>query len=231
MKNIYIIHGWTYFLDKWQPLITLLRKNSFNPIQLKIPGLTTQLDQAWTISDYVEWLHSNIAKEKNKVILIGHSNGGRIALNFALKYPDKTKQLVLIDSGGIYDDGLSISLKRYIFKFISSLGKFFTRSEKLRRFLYKIIGESDYKDATPLMRQTMINLLKSDQSLKFDQISVPTTIIWGQQDTITPLSHARQLHRLILKSQLYIIEGARHASFFTHPEKVTQIIINAINRI
>lgn len=226
MKNIYLLHGWTYSLDKWQPFIELLKKEKLHPIQLQIPGLTAPLSQPWTIDNYVDWLKKETISEKNKLILIGHSNGGRIALNFTIKYPQKIHHLILIDSGGIYDNNFLIKFKRLFFKTISNIGKKITDSKFLRQLLYKLIGESDYQSASPIMRQTMINLLKSDATLNLSQVNVPVTIIWGRNDTITPLSHAYNLHKLITQSQLHIIENAHHAPFFTNPEEVTRIIIN-----
>lgn len=229
MKNIYILHGWTYSLDKWEPIISKLKATGLNPIQLKVPGLTAAIDKPWEITDYVDWLDQAISKEKNKIILIGHSNGGRITLNFAIKYPEKIRHLIIIDSGGIYDNGLFIRLKRSLFKAVSAIGRNLTDSELLRSLLYKIIGETDYQTASPIMRQTMINLLKSDASLNLSRIKIPVTIIWGRIDTITPLSHAYTLHRLISNSELHIIEDAHHAPFFTNPEEVTHIILKTIN--
>lgn len=229
MKNIYLIHGWTYSLEKWQALTTLLEKQNLHPIQLKVPGLTSRLTEAWTIDNYMSWLIDVTSSDKEKLTIIGHSNGGRLALNFALKYPERVKQLILIDSAGIYHNGLFITIKRRLFKVISTIGKNLTSSDMLRKLLHKIAGVSDYKNASPIMRQTMTNLLKSDASLNLTQIKVPVTIIWGRNDTITPLSHAYKLHKLIPQSQLHLVEGARHAPFFTHPEKVTQIILKTIN--
>ena len=53
-----------------------------------------------TLEEYVEWLRSKLADERD-VVLIGHSNGGRIAIAFADRYPEKISKLILIDSAGI----------------------------------------------------------------------------------------------------------------------------------
>lgn len=230
MKNIYLLHGWTYSLDKWQPFIELLKKENINPIQLKIPGLTAPLTQPWSIANYIKWLNKQISNQKEKIILLGHSNGGRLALNFAQKYPQKISHLILIDSGGIYDNSFFIKFKRRFFKTLSSVGKKFTDSGLLNKILYKIIGESDYNLASPVMRQTMINLLKSDETLSLIQIRIPVTIIWGKHDAITPLSHAHKLHSLLSNSELHIIDGARHAPFFSHSRETTTIIMDDINK-
>ncbi len=101
MKKIFILHGWTKTTDKWKPFIDYLRDDRFSIELLKIPGLTAKIDKPWALDNYVEWLKNIVDKEKNKVILIGHSNGGRISLAFAAKYPQKIEKLFLIDFAGI----------------------------------------------------------------------------------------------------------------------------------
>jgi pimeloyl-ACP methyl ester carboxylesterase len=100
MKKVIILHGWAKTLDKWNPLIEELNKKGASANLLRIPGLTEKLEKVWNLSDYVKWLKNIVDKESDKVVLIGHSNGGRIALAFASKYPEKVEKLILIDSAG-----------------------------------------------------------------------------------------------------------------------------------
>lgn len=224
MKAICILHGWAYSTEKWKPFVNLLKKRGFKAKLLKIPGLTKPLNKPWTLGNYNDWLEQELSKQTSKVMLIGYSNGGRIALSFAAKYPDKLSKLILIDSAGIRRKELRHRLKRAVFRTVAKTGKKLTKSEYLRRLLYKIARESDYKQASPVMRQTMKNLISTDLQPVLSQITTPTTIIWGENDNITPLSDARVMHRLIKHSQLKVIKGARHAPQFTHAGKVAELI-------
>lgn len=228
MKKVIILHGWTYSLEKWQPFLDILRKKEIDPVMLKVPGLTSENDKTWDIGDYVDWLKKIVSKEKEKVVLIGHSNGGRIIANFAIKYPEKVSKLILIDSAGIYHNELPLALKRVIFKTLAKFGQALKDSSILKNIFYKIAGETDYKNANQNMKQTMINLLNSDKSLKFENIKSPTLIFWGSEDKITPVSDGRILNLLIKNSKLEIIENARHSPQFTNPTKVAEIIYEYI---
>jgi len=228
MNKVYILHGWAYSTDKWHEFINLLKMKDINPILLNVPGLTGQTNKVWTLDGYVEWLKDSIDNEK--AIIIGHSNGGRIVLAFAAKYPDKLKQLILIDSAGIYHNELSMHLKRLVFGTVAKLGKKITTSEKLRALLYKATRESDYKNATPEMRQTMVNMISSDLTPHLSRITVPTLIIWGQYDKSTPLSDGKLMHRLIKNSKLRVINGARHSPQFTNTEEVCKSILEEIEK-
>lgn len=221
--KIYILHGWSYSLEKWKPLVSELKKKKYTPILLKIPGLTEKIDKPWTIDEYVSWLDNKLGRER-EIILLGHSNGGRIAINFAIKKPKAVSKLVLIDSAGVYHDDLYTKGKRKVFGFIAKTGRKFFSSEFTKNLLYKIVGERDYKEASEDMKKTMVNLITSDKILSPEKISIPTIIIWGEKDGITPLSDGRKLKKLIVNSKLLIVGNARHAPQFTHPEKVAEII-------
>ncbi len=228
MRKVIILHGWTYSIEKYEIIDKLLKAKGVRTSVLRIPGFTKKLDtdKAWNLDDYINWLKKILDKEKEKVILIGHSNGGRIALNFANKYPDKIEKLILIDSAGIYHNELTARTKRLFFATLAKIGKKITSSKKLRNLLYKITGERDYKNASAHMRKTMVYLMKSDMLLNLEKINVPTLIIWGENDKILPLRDGIKMQHEIKNSKLEVIKDARHSPQFTHPLEVADAIAN-----
>lgn len=234
IKRIYILHGWTYSkdeidpLDKWIPFMEELESKNLQPTILRIPGLTKDINEVWNLEKYIDWLGKILSKEKGKVILIGHSNGGRIAFSFTEKYPDKIAKLILIDSAGIYHNELPIRLKRFVFKTLAKVGKKITSSENLKNILYKLAREGDYKNANPSQRQTMLNLVNTDLSEVLSKIETPTLIIWGKEDKVTPLSDGKLMHKLIKDSRLHIIDKARHAPQFINLSEVVKKIYDFI---
>jgi len=229
IKNIYIVHGWATSTDKWKPLVKGLKEKGLQPVLLKVPGLTEKIEKPWTIEDYVQWLKEITDKEKGKIALIGHSNGGRISIAFAIKYPEKLSHLVLIDSAGIYHNEISLKIKRFIFGKLAKIGKKITSSEKIKNVLYKIVREHDYKNASSEMKKTMVNLINSDQFLDINKVKVPTIIIWGKRDNITPLSDGKKINALIKDSKFYVISSAKHSPQFTNSDEVTNKILNDLN--
>lgn len=223
LNKVFILHGWTQSLEKWQEFIRVGEEYGTKPSLLHIPGLTEKNDEIWDLEKYVEWLKEKLIKEK-KVVLIGHSNGGRIALSFATKYPEKLSNLILIDSAGIYHNDLLIRIKRLVFKSFAKIGKKFATSDKLRNILYKLAREKDYKNANPNLRETMKNLISEDLTRIVSTIKIPTLIIWGEQDKVTPLSDGKLMKKLMSNSKLFTIDSAQHSPFFTHPKKVWEII-------
>lgn len=226
-KKIFILHGWTYDLTKWTPFVNELRKNNIDPILLKIPGLTGKIDRPWTINDYVDWLNSKLESEK-EVILLGHSNGGKIAMSYALKYPNKISKIFLIDSSGIYNNDIFISTKRIVFRSLAKIGKYFTNSPFLKKVIYKIAGESDYNSASETMKKTMQNLINVDLASDLSKINTPVVIVWGKKDTVTPIGDAYKFNDLLQNSKLFLIDNARHSPQFTHVSDVAKIIYEHI---
>lgn len=223
--KVIILHGWTKSLDKWKDFLDALEKKGIETNLPKIPGLTGSIDKVWDLSDYIKWLKNIADKEKSKVILVGHSNGGRIALAFTNLYPEKVEKLILIDSAGIYHNELPLKIKRLIFKNIAKIGKKITSSKILKNLLYKLARESDYKDLDENVKKTMVNLISSNLRPILTQIKTPTLIIWGANDKVTPLTDGVLMNNLIKNSKLEIIETARHSPQFTHPKEVTDAIL------
>ncbi len=222
MTKICILHGWTYQTDTWKPALEMLREKGLDCELLNIPGLTDGTNPAWTLDDYVEWLKNKTAAYE-KVILIGHSNGGRISMAFAAKYPEKVAKLILEDSAGIPARGLR-ALKRDVFRIIAKSGSIFRKSETLRKILHTIARENDYQNATPEMRKTMANLGSVDFDPIFQKIKIPTLIIWGEHDVTTPLANGNIMHAKISNSRMVVIPGARHSPHITHTREFTDLI-------
>ncbi len=227
MKKVYIIHGWTYNLDKWANFSAALKARGIDPILLKVPGLTEPSDKVWDINGYEDWLNDQI-KTETKPIVIGHSNGGRIALSYVQKYPGRISQLILIDSAGIAHNEARSIIKLKILKFLSKVGKVLSLLPPVKKLFYRVIGAQDYYNAPPNMRLTMQNMLRADQQLDLSQIKLPVTIIWGQDDTVTPLSDGQKMQALINGSSLQIIRGGRHAPFNSQPDEVAEIVAEVL---
>lgn len=227
--HIYILHGWAYDSQKWEVLQRALEKAEIEATLLRIPGLTGSLDRPYDISDYVSWIDKSV-ENNPPIILLGHSNGGRLALHYSLENPSKVSQLILIDSAGVEHIDIVSQIKKNSFQIIAKIGKKFTKSSFLKNLMYTILREKDYKEASPIMRKTMQNLLASDHNFPFSQISVPTTLIWGEKDTITPLVDGLTMHAKIKNSKMHTIPEARHAPQFTHPERIVKIIEEIVEK-
>ncbi len=231
MKTIFILHGWAVRgadenKKMWQPFIDELEVNGLHVEFLKIPGLSAPLNEVWNLDNYLLWLTTQInenSKDK-KIILLGHSFGGQLAIKYAAQNNEKIEKLILLDSSGIRDMSPKAVFKRTAFLIVSKVGKVLLRGEFFRNLLYKLAREADYKNASPLLRKTMAKVLNNQIFEDLPQVTVPTKIIWGENDLTTPVKNAKKMHLLISNSQLEFIKDARHSPQFTHPKETAKLV-------
>jgi pimeloyl-ACP methyl ester carboxylesterase len=226
MNKLFILHGWTYQTATWGAVRTLLTERHIDYEFLLIPGLTDGTNPLWKLEDYVAWLEEKTAPYE-KVILWGHSNGGRISLAFTAKHPEKVARLILEDSAGIPPRGMR-KLKRDAFRKLAQILGRFIRFEHLRGVFRKAIRASDYAQATPEMRKTMSNLVAVDLGKILDRITCPALIVWGKGDETTPLMDGELIHRGIKGSRLVVLPDARHSPHITHPKELVDLVVKEI---
>ena len=225
--KIYLLHGWAYQLDGWRPVKTGLESLGWRVELLEVPGLTDQtIDRPWLIDDYVSWLDQKLPTNQ-PVILIGHSNGGRICLNYCQKTNTKqVERLVLVASAGVPPR----RWRRWRNRLISFLARWL-RSLKavpgLSRVVYRFLGSGDYAQANPLMKQTLVNLLQSDYHLDVSRVKVSVGLIWGTADRTTPPWQAARLQRQLPNVVATgLVPGAGHNPHRSHH----QLLIDRIDQ-
>jgi pimeloyl-ACP methyl ester carboxylesterase len=231
VSEVIILHGWSRESApsaKWLPIVELLRAAGAPTSVLKLPGFELPLEQPWGIDEYVDWLAKQLAQKQN-IVLVGHSFGGHLAATYAARYPKQVQKLVLIASAGFRSRSLSARLKRNGFYHLAKLGKKISSSDTLRHLLHRLAGERDYLEANTLMRETMRKVLEHEVDAELPNITAETTIIWGENDGITPMEFADRLRAGVPNTKLQLIAGGRHGVPFTHPERVSALILEAVH--
>ena len=228
MKKIYIIHGWTYTIEPWQKTVELLKYRGVEVVQLRVPGLTADSSDVWTIQGYVDWLDEQLRGEEQPVVL-GHSNGGRIALNYLVQHPGRFAQLILLNSAGVYAHPANVSLKRRVFRVLSKTLAPLKHVPYVKRIVYRLL-RSDYNAAPPHMKKTLHNMLESDKALQIEAVTTPTALLWGKNDTVTPPAMGRKMNELLPDSYLKEFDGWNHAPYIDHPEQLAEEIYLIMER-
>ncbi|MEA3295585.1 MAG: alpha/beta hydrolase [Patescibacteria group bacterium] len=219
MSNLIILHGWQSSKEKWEKVKNVLQKQQ-QVIVPDLPGFKkeTRLKQIWDLDDFVKWFEK-FSLNKGKFFLLGHSFGGRIAIKFAIKHPDKIKALILVDSAGIIPD---IKHKK-ITKFIIYAQKisFLPFYNFFRKMFYKyILKTTDYVEAekVPYLAETFKNVIAQDLTKYFSEIKVPVFIVWGDKDKLTPVSDAYIMNKKIKNSKIQIFKNIGHSPHIEIPK-------------
>jgi len=225
MKKMYIIHGWAYSVEPWRATIEKLKDAGIEIVMLHVPGLTAESSAEWEIDGYMEWLDGKL-KGQSGVTILGHSNGGRILMNYSIKFPGKLKHMILLNSAGIYDE--SKDNRRRILRILAKSFKPLKYIPGVRKIVYRLIGASDFDRAPKNMKVTLGNMIKSDHYLRPEQITAKVSLLWGSEDNYTPVSEGKKLHSLIKDSTLKVVDGWGHAPYKTHPEQLADEIISIV---
>jgi len=221
-----IIHGWTYTIEPWKETVELLNAQGINVIQLRVPGLTAPSDDVWTIDSYVNWLEGELAHIEHPIVL-GHSNGGRIAMHYLLSHPDAFEKLILLSSAGVETAPVNLSAKRRVLRTASKVLAPLKYVPGVKKIVYRVLG-SDYGRAPKNMQATLANMLASDKDFSPRAITTPTIVLWGEDDTTTPLAMGQKIASELPRARLFTFEGWKHAPYITHSHELAEAIVDAI---
>ena len=95
---------------------------------------------------------------------------------------------------------------------------------KLEGFAKKHIGSRDYRAASPIMREILVNTVNEDLTLCAKNIKCPTLLIWGDNDTEAPIEEARELETIIKDAGLVTYEGGSHYTYIEFLNPVCNVI-------
>ncbi|PIS38775.1 MAG: hypothetical protein COT34_01945 [Candidatus Nealsonbacteria bacterium CG08_land_8_20_14_0_20_43_11] len=233
-KTIVILHGWGSSSHSWLRAKALLEAKGYNALTPDLPGFGRMKPplRSWRIDDYVEWVKDFLTDlELDRVFLLGHSFGGRIAIKLAAKYPELFAGLILVSAGGIKHK--KTPWQAFLF-YLAKIGGFlyiFSFFPFFRRLFYRfIVRRRDYFEADGVMRETFKKVIEEDLAPLLKEISVPTAIIWGEKDKMTPVSDGQLMNTEIKSSVLTIIPENGHALNLDASEKLVAAIIEFLRR-
>ncbi len=226
-----LLHGWANTLHSFDAMTSVLSKDN-RVVRVDLPGFggSEMPQNSWSVEDYARFVRNfceKIGLEPD--IIIGHSLGGRIVVKGLARKILFPRKVVLIASAGVAKRD---TLRNRIYKSFAKIGKAALSPlpvhmyQKGRRFLYSYAG-GDYLTVGS-MSGTFIKVISENLSDSAKLISVPTLLIWGKQDVVTPLAEGKRLHHLIAGSRLEMIQDTGH---FVHQEKpadVTKLISDFI---
>ena len=218
-RDIILLHGWGQNIEMMMPLGDRF-KNNYRITILDLPGFGSSDEPSTPLSiyDYSDILEEFIEKLKiSNPIVMGHSFGGRVAIIYASH--NSVDKLILFGSPCVRRQK-ELSFK---VKMLKSLKKV-PGLNKLEGFAKKHIGSRDYKAASPMMRQILVNTVNADLSSEASKIGCPTLLFWGSEDAEAPLEEAKELEEIIPDAGLIVFEGLSHYAYLENLNGVVNIL-------
>lgn len=225
---VLLLHGWGSSFDVYKGIVAAL-SDRCKLYAFNFPGCgkSDVMQSPWNLEDYCNLVLKFIQKfEINNPVLIGHSHGGRVILSLVGKKLLNPPKIVLLDSAGLIPKkSAKQKLRAKSFKIIKSvLTPLGSIGEPLLNKARAHYGSADYLAAPPVLRQTLVRLVNTDLRDILPEISCPALLIWGENDTATPLADAKIIESLIPDAGLCVIKNTGHYSFCENPYQAHAIL-------
>ncbi len=172
----------------------------------------------------------DFVNEKNlsKINILGNSLGGHVALLYALEDQEKLATLCITGSSGLFESAMGSSFpKRGDYEYIKKKTEetFFDPRVATKELVDEVFEVTRDRLKAIRIIATAKSAIRHNLSDKLHKIKIPTLIIWGKNDGITPPFVGEKFHELIENSQLFFLDECGHAPMMEKPEEFNQILI------
>ncbi|MFN5421773.1 MAG: alpha/beta fold hydrolase [bacterium] len=166
--------------------------------------------------------------------LLGNSLGGHVALVHVLKSEQRIKSLILTGSSGLFENGMGDTYpKRGDYEYIRKKTEmtFYdpnTATKELVDEVYQIVNE---RMKTLKVIALARSAIKNNLGEELRKITLPTLLVWGNNDSITPPFVGREFNKLIPNSELHFIDHCGHAPMMEVPGEFNLILEQFLKKL
>jgi 3-oxoadipate enol-lactonase len=246
LSPIIFIHGFPFEKSMWQPQVESI-SNTFHLFTYDIRGFgksTSEVIRTASIDLFAEDLIAFMdALFIEKAVVCGFSMGGYILLNAVKRFPDRFSAIILADTQCIADSLEGKEKRREAISEIEQFGL----GAFAKQFIKNIFTEADLKYKKELVKSVTQDILATSKETvvatlnalanrvetcnTLNQIAIPTLIICGKDDAVTPIAQAQFLHENIPNSVLKIIKKAGHMANLVQPKHYNNILLEFISNL
>lgn len=235
---LFILPGWGGSKKTWADFV-LFAKNEFDKVEvIELPcfGSVPCPDIVWGVEEYSTYTKEKInellnyhkePKNGTNIILLGHSFGGVIAANIVATNPYIVDKLVL--SGAplyrpkYYPKRIIIGLLTKVLKIL--LAPLPTKLKNtIRKKCYKIIGSPDYAKTDGIQQEIFKKIIRQDTSHNCKKITIPTVVLWGENDTYVPLRFGKKIATHIPQAIFTVIKNGPHGLHLKKKKELLETI-------
>lgn len=230
---IIILHGLMGGLSNFDGVANFFPKHGYKVVIPELPLYTNNILKT-NVKAFSKFVKDFITyKGFDKVILLGNSLGGHIALYHTKMYPEKMAGLVITGSSGLYESAMGESYpKRGDYEYIRKKAEDVFYDPKVAT---KEIVDDVYatvNDRIKLLKTLAIakSAIRHNMAKDLPKMTTPTCIIWGRNDKVTPPDVAEEFNRLLPNSDLYWIEKCGHAAMMEHPDEFNRLMLEWLTK-
>jgi pimeloyl-ACP methyl ester carboxylesterase len=229
-RPLLLLHGWGVSSELFDPVLDALQQGR----RLIVPdlpgfGATAEPDTPWSVHDYAAWCIALLDRLGVQTCdLIGHSNGGRIGIVMAATYPGRIDRMVLTASSGIRPRqtlrGVARVRSYKALRMVERSGLLPAALRQAARRRADQRGSADYRAVSGVMRGTLVRIVNEDLTPVLPKLHLPVLLIWGDNDTETPIADGQLMERLIPDAGLVVFEGAGHYAYLEQAARFCTIV-------
>ena len=229
---IILLHGLLGGADNFGDMVDFISK------KYHIFGLDLKLFKSRVLKVSVKALSDYLFEFMNKIelksaVLIGNSMGGHIALIFAKEHPEMVDGLILTGSSGLFENSMGDSFPR-------RGDKDYIRKKTEEVFYDPKVATNELVDRVFEIANNRISVLKllgyaksairHNMANDIQNITIPTCLIWGENDKVTPPHVAEEFNNLMPNSELYWISLCGHSAMWEHPEIFSKVALEWLEK-
>ncbi len=224
-----VMHGWGCSADTVRS-ITAVAADTHKVYTVDFPGFgqTPEPPAVWGVEEYTCFIEKFVnALGLERVSLLGHSFGGRVGILYSSRHADVDK-LILVDAAGMTPRrGPRYYIKVYSYKLARRAVRCVMPRARAEAYIERMRsrrGSADYNAASPRMRAILSKCVNEGLEGVLHSIKAPTLLIWGENDTATPLRDARYMEKHIADAGLVSFPGCGHYSFLENPVQFAAVL-------
>jgi len=221
-EPILFLHGWEGSVLSFSYFANILSKKT-RCILIDFPpfGNSSSPTEPLTVKDYTNIVLQILEDLKiNKVNIVAHSFGGRVAIELASHNKNLVKFMLLTSSAGLNKKSLIKSVKVFNYKFKKFLSKInLYPKKKLQK-----CGSEEYKKLSPVMQKTFINIVNYNQIKLLAKISCPVLLVWGTLDKETPFYFTKIFKKHIKDCEVISFKDCSHFAYLERPKLFLNIM-------
>lgn len=208
--SVLALHGWRRDHHDFQAFFDGGLPRDLSGLAVDLPGFGASAPPptTWGSAEYAEHLRDLFDVMVERPVLIGHSFGGRVALQLAARYPDRVGGLVL--TGVPLITSVAQTRSRASYRALRALARRrLVSPERLERARKKY-GSPDYIAAEGIMREVLVRTVNERYEPLMSKVTTHVELIWGDHDTEAPIEIQRQALDLFLDAHLTVVDHCGH---------------------
>ena len=226
-KTIVVLHGLMGTLDDFAGVVNHFSKNGYQVLVPEMPIYTLPIIKT-NIKNLAKFVKSFMEfKNIPHATLLGNSAGGHVSLYITKTYPELVDSLILTGSSGLYEAAMGDTYpKRGDYEWVTKKAQevFYdpkTATKEIVDNLFNIINDRNCAIRILALAKSAI---RHNMAKDLPEIKIPTCLIWGKQDEVTPPEVAEEFNKLMPNSELYWVDKCGHAAMMEHPDSFNDIL-------